>query len=231
MLATMRSAFRALARSGARWTDVDGVGALVTPSVPERSVFNSVVYERGADVARAYERLASRYDGAWTVWVPDEDVTTAAFLEERGHTLDASPAAMVLDLASFEPPSALPRADTPALEVAAEVNEASYPWQDGTMRRGLLQGVSADDFRLYATEGASVLGIHDCGGDAGVFFVATRPDARGRGLAAGLLGRAVADARERGCDISTLQATRMGEPVYARVGYRTIMRLQMWEKR
>src|SRR5205085_1839105 len=142
MIATMRSAFAAMAGGGARWADDDGVGALVTPAVPQRSVFNSVIYERGADVGGAYERLAA----------------------------------------------------------------------------------------LYAGEDASVLGIHDCGGDAGVFFVATRPAARGRGRTTRLLGHALAEARERGCDISTLQATRAGEPVYARLGYRTIGRIGMWEK-
>src|SRR5258705_14006227 len=110
MLATMRSAWGALGLRGGRWVDADGVGALVTPSVPERSILNSVIYTRGADIAAAYVRLEPVYAGAqaWTVWVPGDDTVTRGFLAERGHVLDADPAMMVVDLASFEPPDNLP---------------------------------------------------------------------------------------------------------------------------
>ena len=53
-----------------------------------------------------------------------------------------------------------------------------------------------------------------------MWWVATAPEARGRGLASGLMRRALADGRERGNDISTLQATKMGRPVYEGLGYR-----------
>ena len=43
--------------------------------------------------------------------------------------------------------------------------------------------------------------------------------------------RALADARERGCTTTTLVATKMGHPVYARLGYRDLGRVQMWERR
>jgi hypothetical protein len=43
--------------------------------------------------------------------------------------------------------------------------------------------------------------------------------------------RALADARERGCDVSTLEATVMGRPVYERLGYRTLGALEMGERR
>ena len=55
--------------------------------------------------------------------------------------------------------------------------------------------------------------------------------ARGRGLATSLMRRALADARERGCTTTTLVATKMGHPVYARLGYRDLGRVQMWERR
>src|SRR5438270_208278 len=56
-------------------------------------------------------------------------------------------------------------------------------------------------------------------------------EALGGGLASRLLLKALADARGRGCSISTLQATRAGYPVYARLGYRDFGRVQMWERR
>ncbi|MEA2424734.1 MAG: hypothetical protein QOH13_1144 [Thermoleophilaceae bacterium] len=234
MLATMRSAFGAMGRRGGRWIDRDGVGAVVMPSVPDRSVVNAVIYERGADVEAAYDELESLYTGvnAWTVWVPEEDAATAEMLAARGHSLDANPLMMVLDLAGFEPPAELPD-DRTAVTThrMGQINDAAYPWHDGSFERAMHGALSPEDFHVYATENACVLGIHDCGGDAGVFFVATLPEARGRGLARGLLAAALVDARERGCDISTLQATKAGAPVYERLGYRSFGAIGMWEKR
>jgi GNAT superfamily N-acetyltransferase len=63
------------------------------------------------------------------------------------------------------------------------------------------------------------------------WIAATIPHARGRGLLSGLLYRALADARERGCTTSTTQATKMGEPVYDRLGYRKFGTIEMWERR
>jgi predicted GNAT family acetyltransferase len=62
-------------------------------------------------------------------------------------------------------------------------------------------------------------------------MVATRPDARGRGLATALMCQAVSDARERGMQTTSLQATQMGRAIYARLGYRDLGAIQMWERR
>jgi hypothetical protein len=43
--------------------------------------------------------------------------------------------------------------------------------------------------------------------------------------------RALADGRERGCEVSTLQATKLGRPVYERLGYRAFGVIEMWERR
>jgi GNAT superfamily N-acetyltransferase len=186
-----------------------------------------VMYERGADVAAVYDELEALFAGAWTVWVPDEDERTARFLESKGHTFDAHPAAMVHDLQGVELD---PAVETASPELFGAVNEAAYPWGDGSLERAA-GAMSPDDFYLYSLEDASVAGIHDCGGDAGAYFVATLPEAQGRGLASRVLGHALAEARERGCEISTLQATRWGEPVYERLGYKTFTRIGMWERR
>src|SRR4051794_9069 len=234
MLATMQRAFSAMGRGQARWVDRDGVGALVTPSVPNRSIVNCVIYKRGSDIQAVYDALADEYADvdAWTVWVPDSDSDTAKFLESRGHKLDADPAMMVLDLPSYNPTGALPEWQPATVEELARINEAAYPWQDGSMERAMLESAFDDqEFRLYVTADSCVMGVVDHEGDAGVYFVATLPEARGRGLAGGLLAAAMVNARNRGNDISTLQATKLGEPVYARLGYRRFGAIQMWEKR
>jgi GNAT superfamily N-acetyltransferase len=229
MLASMRAAWMPIGD----WEERDGVGSVVTEAVPERSVVNSVVYERGADLASAYDWLEARYANvnAWTVWVPDTDAATAEFLAGRGHVLDADPAMMACELASFEPPSDLADWSYGTIEDVARINEAAYPWRDGSMERALLGSRFGDNLRIYVTEDASTLGIVDHEGDASVIFVATLPDARGRGLAGGLLAAALVEARERGNDISTLQSTKLGEPVYARLGYERFGAIGMWEKR
>jgi GNAT superfamily N-acetyltransferase len=234
MLGTMQHAWSAMGRGDARWVERDGIGVLVTPAVPHRSIVNSVVYQRGADLAGAYEWLEEQFAEveAWTVWVPETDAETAQLLESRGHVLDADPTMMALDLKTYQPTG--PPADwKPAtVEELARINEAAYGWHDGSMERAI-NGAALDDdeFRLYITADACVLCINDCDGDAGVMFVATLPEARGRGLAGGLLAAALVDARDRGCDLSTLQATKLGEPVYARLGYQRLGAIQMWEKR
>ena len=234
MLRTMRDAWGAMGRHGSRWAERDGIGVLVSPDVPQRSIVNSVIPDRGADVEGSYDWIAGQFAAvdAWTVWVPESETGLARFLESKGHRLDADPAMMVLDLPGWQPPVQPADWQPASVEELARVNEAAYPWHDGSMERAIL-GAAFDDgeFRLYIAEGSAVLGINDCGGDAGVFLVATLPEARGRGLASRLMAAALVEARDRGCEISTLQATKMGEPVYARLGYKRFGAIQMWEKR
>src|SRR4051794_18427893 len=234
MLATMRDTFAAMGRGKARWVERDGAGALVTPFVPNRSIVNCVILQPGADLEGSYDWLENEFAevDAWTVWVPESNADQAAFLESRGHKLDAAPAMMVLDVANYAPSGPLPEWKPALVEELARMNEAAYPWHDGSIECALLESAYDDEeFRLYVTADACVLGVNDVGGDAGVFFVATLPEARGRGLAGGLLAAAMVQARERGCDISTLQATKMGESVYARLGYQRFGAIEMWEKR
>ena len=69
--------------------------------------------------------------------------------------------------------------------------------------------------------GAMVIVTH---GVAGVYWVGTVPEARGRGLAE-LCTRAVGNAGlDLGARIAALQASPMGEPVYRRMGYVEVTR-------
>ena len=42
---------------------------------------------------------------------------------------------------------------------------------------------------------------------------------------------ALADARERGCETSSLQSTKAGFSVYERLGYRDRGAVEVWERR
>jgi GNAT superfamily N-acetyltransferase len=63
-------------------------------------------------------------------------------------------------------------------------------------------------------------------GFVGVYAVATTPIARGRGYGAALSWTATLYRPDLP---ATLQASPMGQPVYERMGYRTVARFTVWE--
>jgi ribosomal protein S18 acetylase RimI-like enzyme len=217
----------------------DGVMATVLPEIPDRSVVNSVLYEDAAALANVLDELATTYreEGvrAWTVWVPGQDEAARSLLQEAGHVLDADPAAMVADLATVEPPrDDDPEPDPePRLEDLGRLNDVAYGTGD-QLAKAIGEG-EGDPAHLYLKKeaGEPIAGLvtADHEGDMSVWWVATAPAARGRGLASGLMRRALADGRERGNDISTLQSTKLGQPVYEALGYRAFGTCEMWERR
>jgi len=241
MLTSMRSIFTVMSRSsdGAHLFELDGVMASVTPKVPERSLPNSVIYESQDALIAALPEITRHYDeqgiDAWTVWTPAEDEAAAATLRDAGHSLDADPEAMSLDLSKLDEPAEIDhRTGDDLISVIAELNDRAYNHDDAPFTRMLADqppGATRNYVADVDGEPAACLLIHPVDGDASVYWVATVAEARGRGLATRLMHRALWDARESGCDISTLQATKLGEPVYARLGYRRHGALQMWEKR
>ena len=241
MLKSMRAYFSLVGRSsaGAHVLELDGVIASVVPKVPERSLPNSVVYESEEALVAALPELARHYDeagvDAWTVWTPAQDGDAIAALEDAGHRLDADPAAMTLDLSQLGPPPDLDhRTGDDVVPEIAGINDRAYPVDGAPFTRLTAEqppGVTVNYVADLDGEPAACLQILPVDGDASVWAVATLPEARGRGLCGRLMHRALWDAREAGCDISTLQATKMGEPIYARLGYESHGPIQMWEKR
>jgi GNAT superfamily N-acetyltransferase len=235
MLANMR-AFHRLAPEGRGRVELPGVVATFCPPVPERSLFNSVVYETEDALVDALDELERIYRDAgieaWTVWVPGADAKARQALERAGHTLDADPAAMVVELDELALPTETERFEGALAEVLT-VNDRSYPFDDAFTRA--LARMPAEDAHLYVgrTDGrpAAAVMAFDEEGDCGIYLVATIPEARGRGLASRLMRRALADARERGCTTSSLQATKAGEPIYRVLGYRSLGPIEMWERR
>jgi GNAT superfamily N-acetyltransferase len=218
--------------------ELDGVTAAVVPACPERSVLNSVCYEREESLAPRLDELAAIYDAAgvraWTVWVRPSDRDAAAALEAAGHVLDAAPEAMAMSIESFERPPCpyeWTREGDPL--VVAALNDRAYGY-DGSFERALA-GFHADGACAYVAslEGRPVsccLTLAE-GEDCHMTLVATVHEARGRGLAGALMGQALADGRERGLRSSSLVATKMGRPVYDRLGYRALGPVEMWERR
>jgi ribosomal protein S18 acetylase RimI-like enzyme len=240
MLTSMRAFFRGVpGSSGGRVLELDGVIASVTPAVPERSLPNSVVYEGQEQLAAALPKLAEAYDDAgvlaWTVWVPEHDTDARDLLADAGHVLDANPTAMIADLGEIgEPRPEDPEPDPrPTADDLGRVNDLAYGTGDSFQRmlgRGPLDPRHVYIARENGEPLATVVSAdHD--GDTSIWWVATVPEARGRGLAPGLMRRALAAGRARGNQVTTLQATKAGRPVYDRLGYRSLGAIEMWERR
>jgi len=66
---------------------------------------------------------------------------------------------------------------------------------------------------------------------AGIYFVSTLPEFRRRGFGESMTWRAVVDGRRAGCRLSYLQASKMGRPIYARMGFRITEEYSEWKKR
>lgn len=233
--------WRALAEgSGGSVWNRDGVLAAIVPMAPERSVFNSVFYREGDALLRSLDEIAAAYAAAgvraWTVWVPEEDVETAAALERAGHVDDAQPRDMAMALSELREPRPDPeltlveRTDYAAMTA---INEIAYGYPPGEF--AAVERAVVPSMRIYFArsdgEDVATLAVSALGADAIVAWVATLPEARGRGVSGRLLAHALRDARDAGLETTTLQATKLGAPVYLRLGYRDYGAVHMWERR
>ncbi len=232
--------WRVLAAStGGRVWEREGVSAAIVPGSPKRSFFNSVLYEDPESVVASIGELERVYAEAgveaWTVWVPKADTDVAAALETAGHRLDATPRAMAMpigDLRAPEPDPELEIREEPDYELVSSLNEVAYGFASGEFP--VMQGdLSALRTYLGSIEGetAACAGAFTNGSDCEIVFVAVLPEGRGRGISGRLMARALADAMDQGLETTTLQATKLGYPVYVKLGYRDYGELQMWERR
>jgi GNAT superfamily N-acetyltransferase len=232
--------WRLLAEStGGRAWERDGVFAAIVPGSPQRSFFNSVLYEDPDPMVRTIDDLADLYAdagvNAWTVWVPEADVGVAEALEAAGHRLDATPRAMAMPLGDLRPPEPDPELEIreePDYELVSSINEVAYGFAPGEFP--VMHGdLSALRTYLGSIGGETVAcaGAFAHGSDCEIVFVAVLPEGRGRGISGRLMARALADAAEQGFETTTLQATKLGQPVYEKLGYGDYGELQMWERR
>jgi GNAT superfamily N-acetyltransferase len=108
------------------------------------------------------------------------------------------------------------------------INDIAYAHLDERLERitPYLEGT----VRAFGIDDRSVALCCEHEGDAGIFYVATLPEARGQGLAKAVVRRALADAHERGCTTTTLQASEMGAPLYESLGYERTGALTLWER-
>jgi GNAT superfamily N-acetyltransferase len=232
--------WRLLAEStGGRIWESDGLTAAIVPGSPKRSFFNSVLYDDPESMVESIDAVAAAYAEAgieaWTVWVPAADAAVARALESAGHRLDATPRAMAVPLSGLRLPDPAPELEIREesdYELVSSLNEVAYGFAPGEFP--VMQGeLPALRTYLGAIGGETVAcaGAFTNGSDCEILFVAVLPEGRGRGISGRLMARALTDAVEQGLETTSLQATKLGYPVYAKLGYADYGELQMWERR
>lgn len=217
----------------------EGLLAAIVPAAPQRSIFNSVYYDDPGALAAEIDGLAGIYEShgvrAWTVWVPDEDRETARLLGSRGHSLDAAPRAMAMELADLggtpPAPAGVERGPIDP-STCAELNDRAYGYGADGFRAGLPGKTAIRWHGAYEGEApVGCVGTIAIGEDCCITGVATPPEHRGRGIASWLMARALAEARAGGFASASLQATEAGAPLYERIGFRDLGFVEMWELR
>jgi GNAT superfamily N-acetyltransferase len=210
-----------------------GVVASVAPPTPDRSIFNSVTATGPEQLTAAADELADAYAEAgvraWTVWVPDEDRASAELLAARGHVLDGAPRSMALELTDLEPV---------ALPAGVELVPGDMPTVGRIEGPGWAETMTIEpDLQIDSTvaivdgDPVACAVVLDHGDDALVSAVATLPEHRGRGLAGAIVSDLLTAAAERGRRTGSLQASRAGAPVYARLGFADVGFIELWERR
>lgn len=228
--------------TGGRVLRLPGVVASVSPATPDRSLFNAVVPDTLRALETAYSELAATYAEAgvraFTVWVGPGDAALAAFLAAQGHVLDSRPLAMAapMEEISIPPAGDLAWSESRDIQLIGRINDEAYGFPPPAFAAALTRWPSDAGWRGYVAElegrpVACAMVYESADGDCGVTGVASLPDARGRNIAGRLLGCALDSAKKRGATSTSLQASPLGRPVYAKMGYRDLGEMGMWEHR
>jgi GNAT superfamily N-acetyltransferase len=193
------------------------------------------------DEALGYFRSRHVARLSWLVETPATDVGRQ--LESRRLTFKEGGSAMAADLRSVPDEVAMP----PGLEIVrVEDRVALQPWiavmRDGF---GIPQEAEARLLKLFVAVALDApmhtyLAVLDGrpvatsqlflgAGVAGVYNVTCLPEARGRGIGTAITHAPLGEARRQGYDLGILQASRLGYPVYRRLGFLDFGRLNAYE--
>jgi GNAT superfamily N-acetyltransferase len=236
--------FKALqAHSGPlRMLELPGVRAFALPRGPTNLFQQQVLYENARALAEALEPLAAWYREqgvpAWRVPVLPEDSAVEALLSRAGHTLEDLSPAMALPLGHRAPlvPAGLTLERPDDLDEVMELNALSYgqehvsyfhSWRVTPLPSPQLHAVLVREGGKALAGGVSF----ERGDTAGIYLVATHPEARRRGLGALVMQGLHADAYARGCSLAVLQASPMGHGLYRELGYRELGAWRSWVRR
>lgn len=220
-----------------------GAGSSTHPVISNGAFRRDEGVKANEFVARAQEFFAARERG-FSIWVrggQEEDRDLVAAAEAAGFQLVYEMPEMTLT-AKLAPPELPPEAELlklTALEQATDfwqVATASYAsigfppevFAGYTDHAGLLAEDVVAYIALLDGEPVSIamtMFSHDV---AGIYWVGSLEQARGKGLGRAVTVAATNAGFELGADVASLQASPMGKPIYLELGYETAFEYQMW---
>jgi GNAT superfamily N-acetyltransferase len=211
----------------------DGFVASRVPAA-RSSLINGTVPTDGG-VAEHVDDIGRFFHGQakWGVWIDPARTEDAEALTALGLVLDSTPVLMAAFITDVErgPDRQVTHA---TLEELGVVNDAAYDVPAGTISDPL-SSLPSTELHAHAIrelkEAMSVAAVFDAGDDAFVTFVATLPANRGERMASRVVAHALYEAEERGRVTTSLQASKLGQGLYARLGYQPLGEIHLYERR
>jgi len=195
-----------------------------------------------AETCEAIERWGVPF--LWWVGPDDRPTDIGARLERGGFSLVGETPGLAIDLAILPSNPAIPEnfsiktvSDGQELEAWARVAGRGTGFSESAQnalvelqcRIGLSMG---SHVRLYlgtldgVPVASSTMVLHS--GVAGIYAVATLPEARRRGIGAAMTYLPLLEARALGYRVGTLQASEMGYPIYRRMGFQDVCKFSLY---
>lgn len=203
--------------------------------------------EEGLDAA--LDEILARFKARavpmiWWVGPSTEPEDLGARLEAHGLSYDGETPGMAIEIAALSQEAAA----IPSLSVTSVSHEDDVvAWAQVATRgygmpdemtpalvemgaRHCLRGDSPWAYYLGRLDGRPVATsmMYPFAGVAGIYCVATVPEARRQGLGAELTRLALQRAGEQGYRVGILQASGMGFPVYRRMGFETVLTFKLY---
>jgi ribosomal protein S18 acetylase RimI-like enzyme len=226
-------AYRLMGRHSSAGKVYEEPGLLAAITGPILWLNVCVVYDTLADPAASIGRALDFYKQANMPFIMrirvDYQPETQAAMRALGLQAAAHLPGMILNPASAAPPHPeleIRDWDEPSLPAHNEIIAASFG-MSVEMVNGLIKPeFLTSDFKGYVgyLDGVPVAtsALLASDGVAGVYNVATLPAYRKRGLGEAMTWHAVREGLAAGCQFGSLQASEMGQPIYARMGFRNI---------
>lgn len=220
-----------------------GSGSASHPVISNGAFRRDENVDAGEFVTRANEFFAAR-ERRFSIWVKadqpeDDDLAAAAeaagfqpvyempemVLGERPEPLDLTPGAELRKLESLEQAADLWRV---AIESYADIGFPPEIFSGYTNHTGLLAENVAAFIAYLDGEPVSIAMTMVSDAVAGIYWVGSRKQARGRGLGRAVTTAATAAGFELGADVASLQASPMGKPIYLAMGYEVAFDYRMF---
>lgn len=217
-----------------------GVVALALPGRADTLFQQQVVSDDARALARALPALEAWYRAqavpAWRIAAAPGDLASERLLKDLGYTRGDRMPHMALALPPRPPPPLPPGTTlerTDIFPAVLELNALCYghanmafieAWRTRPPPAGPVHAV------LLREAGRALACALSFEQDAiaGIYLVATHPDARRRGLGAQVMKALHADALARGRTHAVLQSSASGQGLYQRLGYRDLGDWEDW---